>query len=111
MLLWFRVGRVGSLFEHLLPWLKIGLREKSGSLPTGRPMIKDELRTDGDPSVAYLEYCTKAAVAAPASTTLEFPGEQEMFPDMHLLMYPRRRKSGSKLTMVLILCNYTLLGL
>ena len=46
--------------------------------------MKDELRTDGDPIAAYLEYCTKPAMAAtPASTTLEFPGEQEMFTDMY----------------------------
>ena len=37
--------------------------------------MKDELRTDGDPSVAGWEYCTEPAMAVtPASSTLRVSG-------------------------------------
>ena len=45
--------------------------------------MKDELRSDGVPVVAGLEYYTEAAVELRRpDPPLEFPGEQEIFLDM-----------------------------
>ena len=90
--------------------------------------MKDELRTDGDP-IAWRAWSTAQnqlwQLRQPAPP-LEFPGEQGMFFDMYAqvreeeqvisLQFTRSQqrciqggeRRGSKWTMVLLLCNYTL---
>ena len=46
-------------------------------------MMKDELRTDGDPTAWRAGVLHRTSYGSYASQPLEFPGEQGMFTDMY----------------------------
>ena len=74
--------------------------------------MKDELRTDGDPIAWRFRVLPEPAVECLSTCIPKFERKNKSYPCSSSVvskMYPRGgERSGSKLTMVLLLCNYTL---